>query len=350
MPAVVCDNKERSNIGYELILVSNCKNLNDIKFSNNIPVYYFVLNDIELKFNTDANDNVIKFNSLIDEFIKYDKKAIFIRKSDLSMATYPDIILNNNSDIGIEAIKQYLSLSYNVDGDVISYNYNTYNQYTSLKTIKPNISISEEIKCNANFENKIYTFYIHIAYLMNDTWKVYYIIGKKGNVLKNIKDKDVDIRIDSGCVSGQIYKDESCDCLDQFYSFFDKIGDEGVVIHIPTQDGRGFGFAPKAETEIYKLGGVGKINTTEAMDTVSAAKLLYKVQDNSYDIRDYNGAVKIIQLLQCKSVRLFSDNRKKIQALEDAGITVKRTPTETNKSTCIHHIQSKKNDNTLYFK
>lgn len=136
-------------------------------------------------------------------------------------------------------------------------------------------------------------------YLANDIWKIYYIIGKKSNIFKYTKDKDLDIRIDSGCVGGQIYKDDSCDCLDQFYSFFDKIGDEGVVVHIPAQDGRGFGFASNAETEIYKLGVVEKINTIEAMDTVSAAKLLYDVQDNSYDIRDYDVAVQIIKLLQC---------------------------------------------------
>ena len=29
----------------------------------------------------------------------------------------------------------------------------------------------------------------------------------------------------------------------------------GIVIHIPSHDGRGFGTAPKAETEIYKRGG-----------------------------------------------------------------------------------------------
>jgi GTP cyclohydrolase II len=92
-------------------------------------------------------------------------------------------------------------------------------------------------------------------------------------------DERIPLRIDSGCVSGQIYDDESCDCIDQLNAGLEFLIQDkskyGLVIHIPAQDGRGFGTAPKTETEIYKYGGKGRVHKTEQLDTVSAAELLY---------------------------------------------------------------------------
>ena len=122
-----------------------------------------------------------------------------------------------------------------------------------------------------------------------------------------------------------------------------------VLLHIPTHDGRGFGFAPKAETEIYKLGGKGKIHeVVQRMDTISAAKLLYSVQDESYDIRDYKGASYILKFFGYDNVTLHTDNRRKVEELEENGIRVEREETQTHKESCAHHIAEKHNDTQYY--
>ncbi len=159
------------------------------------------------------------------------------------------------------------------------------------------------------------------------------------------------LRLDSGCVSGQIYGDEACDCLDQLHEALRLLvmeeNSSGVIIHIPGQDGRGFGTAPKAETEIYKRGGRGRIHSTVALDTVAAAKALYGVE--KYDLRSFDGAAFILNFLGINEVVLFTDNIEKVGTLEKYGVKVRRKRTGTDKASCLNHICAKKNSG-LYFK
>jgi GTP cyclohydrolase II len=185
-----------------------------------------------------------------------------------------------------------------------------------------------------------------------DNWKVYYIIYKTEDSLESLakEKKPILLRLDSGCVSGQIYDDQECDCLDQLHIALSELSEnkknKGIIIHIPTQDGRGFGTAPKAETEIYKRGGRGKVNSTLPLNTVDAAKLLYDT--DNYDFRTFDGAAEILASLNIKSVFLMTDNKEKVESLKRSGINVTRKKTNTNKSSCITHIEAKKNS-SLYF-
>jgi GTP cyclohydrolase II len=212
------------------------------------------------------------------------------------------------------------------------------------------VVFASPVKVQCEIKNKLCVLYVTKVFICKDHWKVYYIISKN-NDLSYLKKHEVFVRVDSGCVSGQIYDDDSCDCADQFFDFILKhVADgDGIVLHVPCHDGRGFGFAPKAETEIYKQGGTGRIHSTKPMDTVSAAKLLYKADDYNYDIRDYGGVTLILTKLGCDNVKLYTDNRKKVDSLLSAGINVERVPTETHKSTCERHIEAKKN-NPLFFR
>lgn len=166
-----------------------------------------------------------------------------------------------------------------------------------------------------------------------------------------IKSKVV-VRIDSGCVSGQIYEDDACDCLDQLQNALHIIAtgdnEHDIIIHVPTHDGRGFGTAPKAETEIYKQGGKGMINMTTPLDTIEAAKLLYKVNDQSYDNRSYDGVGSILKRFKCNDVILLTDNKLKVQSLQKHGIMVSRRTTNTNKEQCREHLIAKKNEGQYY--
>ena len=158
------------------------------------------------------------------------------------------------------------------------------------------------------------------------------------------------MRIDSGCVSGQIYDDMSCDCLDQLHDTLKQIvydqNSHGIVIHIPAHDGRGFGTAPKAETEIYKIGGCGRVHSTCPLDTIAAAHLLYGTE--VYDLRSFDTVAELLQSMNISKVALLTDNVTKVSALTSNGIEVIRHKTNTNKTTCLDHIKAKKNS-PLYF-
>lgn len=185
-----------------------------------------------------------------------------------------------------------------------------------------------------------------------DVWKLYYLVYSASVSLDELENSQerLLVRMDSGCISGQIYDDEACDCLDQLHDGLQEIisntESKGLIIHIPSHDGRGFGTAPKAETEIYKRGGSGRIHTTPSLNTVAAAKLLYGCDE--YDFRTFDGAAEILFSFKINNVLLLTDNKDKVATLEKHGIKVTRKKTETNKPSCLEHIQAKKNS-SLYF-
>ena len=148
------------------------------------------------------------------------------------------------------------------------------------------------------------------------------------------------VRVDSGCDIGQIYDDKGCDCREQLHTALDAVQQEGdgIIIHVPSQDGRGYGAATKMETESLKRGILGMTNPGDLTkyDTVMAAvKILGK---EVYDIRSYNGASRILKALGIRSVVLQTDNRKKVAGLASAGITVtrKKTGTEGRRGAATH--------------
>jgi GTP cyclohydrolase II len=159
------------------------------------------------------------------------------------------------------------------------------------------------------------------------------------------------VRLDSGCVSGQIYDDDTCDCLDQLHHGLHKMvtdNQKGLIIHMPTHDGRGYGTAPKAETEIYKRSGKGRVHAAlEKMDTVSAAKFLYG-ESQQYDLRTFDGAAKILKSLGIQRVKLLTDNKTKLNALVENGIQVVREKTDTQKESCSEHLAAKKSSESYF--
>jgi len=188
-------------------------------------------------------------------------------------------------------------------------------------------------------QNEIGEFYSYLVEFKVDIWENYEIIA--GNLLEIGRTTDFIIRFDSGCDSGQLYNDDACDCLDQFRNAMDEIKREGggLIVHIPSHDGRGYGMAGKMETELYKSGKPGLIHQpSEHMDTVSAARLLY---GDNYDIRTYDGAAKILLALRLTTVRIYTDNSQKFRAIKERGIDVIRVKTNTQKESAQEHIDAK---------
>jgi len=175
-----------------------------------------------------------------------------------------------------------------------------------------------------------------------DPWKYYEIVS--ATPLEDISRKGpMTIRVDSGCDIGQCYHDGGCDCREQLHeALIEAQTRDGLVIHIPSQDGRGYGMATKMATEGGKRGiSVGYNDGLSAMDTIEAATRLL---GPNYDIRTYESVGQMLMTLGFTKVNLLTDSRRKLDALEKAGLEVFRQPTNTQKNGNHHahnHVQAK---------
>lgn len=119
------------------------------------------------------------------------------------------------------------------------------------------------------------------------------------------------VRIHSECATGDILGSWRCDCRDQLELSLQKIHEagHGMLIYLRGHEGRGIGLANKIKA--YAL-------QDQGYDTVDANVKLGFAADQ----RDYGAAIAILKHFNLKTVRLLSNNRLKIQALEKAGILV----------------------------
>lgn len=343
MPAVFEDSKFNPESVFEISFI-RCTP----QTARDAKIFYIKAQDVNIKLKNILNDENEIFQNLISGK-HYSGKYIVIRKTDIAMVTYPDLFIDSQMHDDQKHLQKLIS--------ILEKRYQATFQNDSFKNTisKKNVYyetddmiIYEPEKIQTKNKGEIFSLYVTKIFLPFDKWKMYYFISKQH--IDEYKKSKITLRIDSGCVSGQIYNDDTCDCLDQMNAYLKKIKNENaVIIHVPAHDGRGFGFAPKAETEIYKKGGAGRLLETKPLDTVEAARKLYCVPDEKYDIRDYFGAVRILNYLDCKNVILCTDNTRKKGDLEKNGINVLREATKTKKTSCQHHIQAKMND-PLYFK
>lgn len=125
------------------------------------------------------------------------------------------------------------------------------------------------------------------------------------------------VRIHSQCLTGDVFASRRCDCGAQLAVAQAAIAQAGTGILIyQLQEGRGIGLMNKLLA--YQLQDTGH-------NTVTANHELGFEADE----RNYALCIGILQHFNVKSVRLMSNNPRKIQALEEAGITVaERVPIE----------------------
>ena len=128
----------------------------------------------------------------------------------------------------------------------------------------------------------------------------------------NVKEKeDVLIRVHSECLTGDVFASLRCDCGPQLEAAMAMIAKEdcGVLVYL-RQEGRGIGLLNKIKA--YALQDTGK-------DTVQANEML----GFRPDLRDYGVGAQILCDLGLSSVRIITNNPRKIIGLEGYGLHVK---------------------------
>ncbi len=134
------------------------------------------------------------------------------------------------------------------------------------------------------------------------------------------------VRVHSECLTGDVFHSLRCDCGEQLESALSMIEHEGqgVLLYL-SQEGRGIGLLNKLRA--YRL-------QEEGLDTVEANERL----GLPADLRDYGIGAQILVDLGLGSIRILTNNPKKIRGLEGYGLSVsaqlpiEHAPNEHNKA------------------
>lgn len=122
--------------------------------------------------------------------------------------------------------------------------------------------------------------------------------------------ENVPVRVHDACFTSEVLGSMKCDCAEQLNVALGYIKENGpgVVVYLQ-QEGRGIGLANKIAAYMMQ---------EEGHDTVDANRMLGLPDD----CREYTAVANMIKDLNMKSIKLITNNPRKINCLNDLGVNV----------------------------
>ncbi len=118
------------------------------------------------------------------------------------------------------------------------------------------------------------------------------------------------VRMHSECLTGDVFHSLRCDCGEQLHAAMGMMEEEGagVIVYL-RQEGRGIGLVHKVRAYALQDNGMDTVQANEALGFRA-------------DLRDYGIGAQILVDLGLSSVRILTNNPKKIVGLEGYGLSV----------------------------